>query len=193
MATAGEKKALKQRVVSTLESGAAAYIEFSFDGIRINQVDFLRVAQAVRKDKVHIAVGRMPPEVEAQYSNRSNTLKFPRWSYGKTVAEEAAIIHEAAHCILDMKKIIVSALKNEIIAYICSGTYRYIKGFEPVSGTGKLLGEIARQIIAEDKTVLLTYMPEVSILATAIINTDTYRYLYFHEDYDYGQDGVKGT
>lgn len=201
MATAGEMKALRKRIVDALGYGPLKVVNYSYNGIRINYAEFRKVATAVSKNVVHVLVGGVPGSAAAMYVVRDegeNSFVVPDTSYGRTLADKLSVAHEAVHCILDYKKIQVPAVVTETAAYITTGILEMYANFPLGSHDSKLTNEIfnaarkvASVIVDQRRTVLDSSTPEVEELEAAIMNHPEYG-VTRNPNFTWGEDGVKG-
>lgn len=195
MATQSQLAALRGRIGATLRSTGINKINFTYDGVTINSSDYFRIARAVIADKVHVKVVRLEPGVGAQYDPRSNTLEFPSIQYGTKPSEQVTITHEATHAILDMNKVKITALKNEITAYIAGGIFQIYNDSKaiPKSTSRRIGAEIAKDILYNGKKILTTGSLGIGLLATAIINDPIYDFIHANERLEFTQDGIPGA
>ena len=162
----------------------------------------MRVSQLVRKDIVHVGAKAMNKGVEAEYHNRSNTLFYKRYNYGLDLDEKGVIIHEATHCILDIRMSKLSAIEEEVIAYIAEASY-VIAGADFVEDQSTPEGFarwIAKNMWKNDPShlgnavpKLSSSSPEIILLATMILNHPTYKYFHSRPAADYQNNGVKNA
>jgi len=202
MATAGEMKALKKRLINALLYGPVQVVSYSYNGIRINHADFKRVATAISKNAVHVIVGNVPPDAAAMYvvsGDGENTFFVPKMSYGSVNHEKASIAHEAVHCILDIRKTVVPAITTEVMAYITTGILHMYFAISPRQGKDNLrddvfmaANKVASIVVDEKRRALDATMPELQELAAAIQNHPNYS-MTLGSTFSWGEDGVEGA
>lgn len=123
---------LKEQMLSILRGGEARRIRFTFTGttgltISVDAGSFLRVAQAITNDRIHLNQGGVA-QGWANYDARTNTFNVGRgeeWSR----AYNALLIHESVHASFDLTSATLPWLDNEVAAYIAQGYYLRNSGF----------------------------------------------------------------
>lgn len=202
MPTAGEMKALRKRVADAFSYAPLKVVNYSYDGVRINYADFKKVAVAVSKGNVRVAVGQLPVGAGAMYlvsGEQADTIVVPNSRYGSSVAEKILLAHEAVHCILDAKGVSISALWTEVCAYITTGILEMYAAI-PAGGHGDTLTnelfaaarKVAGLVVDQKRNDLDSSMPEIIELQATVLNHPNYRSTVSNPDFSWGEDGVKG-
>ena len=143
---------LKRRTMKILRSPEAQKIDFHFGIMNVTGVGFLRVADAVSRNKIGIRLGMVSPGAAAEFSRW--VFDFPNGQYGRFPLEEATIVHEAVHA---MKELILPVAglvpnsQNEAAAYVAGALYlRYIGAASPNSLPQMVKADlIAKSIMAQ--------------------------------------------
>ena len=185
--------------------GWIAYVNFSYNGVRIATGDFLRVRRAVEKDLVEIDVGPLSPDTGAQYFYLENRFLFEKYDFGLNPFHKGTIAHEATHCILDIKKSRLLAVEQELVAYIAEQAYltpfwtTKKFGVDDTTPQG-IAREIVRSMWRNDPThlrpsvpSLSSRMPEIEALAQVILADPAYKNLRAQPTAIYMNDGVSGA
>ncbi len=123
---------LQSQMLQVLTDRQTSRISFSFSGstglnIEVKPSSFIRVADAIRSDRITVSEGGVPPGT-AQYNARSNVFRVARgqeWSR----AYNALLVHEAVHEAFDLARSRLPWLDNETAAYIAQGYYLRNSGF----------------------------------------------------------------
>lgn len=202
MSSNSNKAGLRKWVQAALDSALIDNIDFFYNGSRFSASDYMRVSQLVRKNIVHVGVKWMKKDVEAEYHNVSDTLFFKRYNYGLDTYEKGTIVHEATHCILDIRRSKITAVEEEVIAYIAQASY-VIAGTDTEDRNDSIHG-VARKIVknmwkndpghlGSAVPKLTSSMPEIIALATMILNDSAYQALHARPGRDYENNGVKNA
>jgi hypothetical protein len=137
------------RILSILRSPAARRIDFTLGRWHINADAFESVAKAIELGEIDVVVGAAARAgVEAQYNNKSDFVRVPNSGYGATVTQQAGILHECVHAVVDMQNISGQAESaNEAAAYVAMMLYTLHTG-SPIPPSNVPIADIA-DVIAD--------------------------------------------
>src|SRR6516164_9158318 len=98
-----ESHRLRRKIIETLLRPEVQKIRFSCGTRTVNNVIFNKVADRLRKKKLHVDVDpdELDDATEAKYSSRHHTFIFDSRSYGASRQEQAVIVHESVHAGFD--------------------------------------------------------------------------------------------
>ncbi|MDZ7639450.1 MAG: hypothetical protein U5J83_14540 [Bryobacterales bacterium] len=132
---------LARSVVRILRESALAQIEFELYGDTVSGRDFMDVACLVETGAVtvrRLGVGALGGS-RAEYSQSVNVMEVELRSW--SVAEKAAIVHEAVHAIADYRAGgLVDAVEHEAVAFV-AGAWYYRTQSVSAPGRGGLRGK----------------------------------------------------
>jgi hypothetical protein len=206
MTTEAELAALRQRSAQILLSGECSRIMFEFGSTTFRAGGYTVIGMSIGTAPAHphgrggrrqmgVRVARLRAHVGAEYHAATNEMVFPRASYGSSLVEEAAIVHEATHAICDYHRIRVSALEEEAIAYIADAMYTLMRNSAAASSDPidtVALG-IARDLVAPHRLMMpwtrtVTQTQQNQLIA-AIRASPTYPHLNNRPHTRYQHDG----
>lgn len=120
---------LEESVLRILQSPEVSRINFSLLGVDVSGRAYTEIADKILEG--YIAVEIDPTVVRgaaAQYSPHDNKLRFGSHRYGFR-EWQSAVVHEATHAIVDLRKILISKIDDEVVAHIAHTLYLRRVGF----------------------------------------------------------------
>jgi hypothetical protein len=122
---------LYSRVLAAISSEPTQKIDFYAGFWPINAVAFARVYAEIMKHLmskrmgIEVRVGEVTEGAGAEYKYLEDTYIFPNNTFGTTVIQQAAIVHESVHAWIDIQGYIGSAsdADNEAAAYITESLF----------------------------------------------------------------------
>jgi hypothetical protein len=130
-------------------SKPAQQIDFTFGSIEVNLAGFLSVYAALLTRVqsgygIDIEIGTIPAGAAAAYFSDDNMYRFPSATYGMTVEERSAIVHESVHAMRDIKgatfflpgrgMAMPTATEDEGAAYVAGALYHLYDTTAPPKG-----------------------------------------------------------
>ncbi len=157
--TPAQREMLRQRFANLLMSGEVARINFRYGHFHLRPGGYVVIAMSLATRDIHhpgqvdqrrpmdVQVETIPPQADALYRSRTNTIAVPTIDYGQTPAHRAAVVHEATHAIFDYNRVRLTAFEEEACAYIADAMYRQMIGaslpydMHPVFGAARRIAE----------------------------------------------------
>lgn len=181
---------IRQTVMSVLASPSARRIDFHLGTINVDAAGLATIHALVAVGAIPIKVVSMASNVAAQYSNGSNTLEFPRDTYGVGAKERSDILHECIHALHDMYgggtwfpqkggSKFTPRSENEAAAYVADALFYAYETGGGVQAHGPIFDMaalIARRIM--NKPGAFVTLAEARALRIAIVSDPTYTYSY---------------
>jgi hypothetical protein len=177
----------KQRILQLLRGSVASRIRFTVPpaGITINHATFTAVAQAIETGRIKVVPTRhFAANVGAEYDGTaaadapSGQLIVPP-IVGRE--QEGLILHECTHAFFDLKKINLTAEKEESAAYVVDALCFRMTGLTPLRWsnephkTAKLVADnLLRQYAAGTQPVPAVDARSWDALRTAVMLNPTY-------------------
>lgn len=114
---------LKENVIQVLESYEATLIHFSLFGVTVNGSGYKNVAKKIADNRASVVKSsRMGNNIEGFYYDGSDIFKF-RHNQPNSRKWKSSVIHEATHALVDLKRIIISRVDSEVLAYTAQCIY----------------------------------------------------------------------
>jgi hypothetical protein len=143
--------ALEQTVVRILNDPVTQAIRFTWNGTTIANIDSIAalIPGRIAVDLVPPGPRTRPVDHYATQSNRLSVFRDPGPPAG-TIADEATVVHEAVHALLDRASFGGDDMDAEAMGYIAQGWYHLGKNsVNPDSGSyhrlGRQVAEFCRQ------------------------------------------------
>ncbi len=123
---------LEISVLNILESPEVARVQFRLLGVDVSSGGYLEIAGKIREG--HITV---PDEIDAElvkegagaaYSGHFNKFRFGSRQFGHR-EWNSYVVHEATHALVDMRKIAISKIDDEVVAHTAQMVYLQRAGF----------------------------------------------------------------
>lgn len=126
----GDKKASDDNariaILRTLTGSKPQSINFAYKGISISAHDYIAIGDAVFNDEILVETGFVPGGL-AVYFPAANTLRMS-FFMANSARRRSVIIHELTHAALDRRKLVMSTIKSEAIAWIAQCLYLRLSG-----------------------------------------------------------------
>jgi len=136
----------KSDVIKALNDPTLGKIDFSVGRIKVNAGEFRNVADCVYAGDIKVTPGN---ESLAFYSNHLNELTTQRGNPPLDFTDRAQLLHECTHAIVDINKLKVLRLHDEVAGYLTQMTYSMITSPSPLvppvlpAGAGSPLGRLS--------------------------------------------------
>ncbi|MGE0422386.1 MAG: hypothetical protein AB7O88_08985 [Reyranellaceae bacterium] len=176
-------------VKNVLSSPAARRIDFHLGTINVDAAGLATIHNLVAVGTIPVKVEAMRSGVAAQYRNSTNSLMFPRESFGANAQERCDILHECIHALHDMYgggsyypqrggSRFTPRSENEAAAYVADALfYRYeTGGVQPGGSIIQIAAQIAGRIANKRGAFVTT--AEARALRVAVVLDPTYKYGY---------------
>ncbi len=131
---------LKRRVMRIFRSPEAQTIDFYLGVLHVTGAGFLRVADAVSRDKIGIRVGSVSPKAAASF--KPWVFDFPNGQFGIVSFQEASIVHEAVHAMKALTLPFTGLMpdtQEEAAAYVAEALYLRYDGFPSSASNPQLV------------------------------------------------------
>jgi len=132
-------------VIQALNDPALGQINFSVGPIKVNAGEFRNVADCIYAGDIKVTPGN---EALAFYSGHDNELITQRGNPPLDFTDRAQLLHECTHAIVDINKLKVLRLHDEVAGYLTQLTYSVILNPSPLvpavlpAGVGSPLGRL---------------------------------------------------
>ena len=132
-------------VIKALNDPALGKINFSVGLIKVNAGEFRNVADCIYAGDIKVTSGN---EALAFYSGHDNELITQRGDPPLDYTDRAQLLHECTHAIVDINKLKVLRLHDEVAGYLTQLTYSVILNPSPLvpavlpAGEGSPLGRL---------------------------------------------------
>src|SRR5262245_20304372 len=110
-------------VLRVLTDPNVSKINFSVGAITIDADGYRNVASYIAAKDIKVVPGK---EAVAYYDGRLNTIETPGGNPPLDVGDSAQLLHECTHAIVDIDRLDVLVLDNEVAAYLAQLTYMRI-------------------------------------------------------------------
>lgn len=144
---------LRKAVPGILEK-VSSDLDFSLGGVRISHSGLRRIAELIRCGAISVAYANpeeyfVPGNVVARYRPEKDQLIFHAWP-PQGLANEATIIHESVHALIDYQRQNVPWRVQEMSAYVAEGWYVWRNGssYPGMTPRAKLAVNTAKVIYA---------------------------------------------
>src|SRR5262249_9933667 len=108
---------------------ALGRISFSVGQIKVNAEEFRKVADCIYAGDITVTPGN---ESLAFYSSHLNELTTQQGNPPLDYADRAQLLHECTHAIVDINKLKVLRLEDEVAGYLTQLTYAVISNPTPL-------------------------------------------------------------
>src|SRR5215510_7800206 len=119
----------KDEVLRVLRDGDLSKISFSVGAITVDAEGYRNVAAYIEAKDIKVVPGT---EALAFYDGHSNTITTSAGNPQLDVGGSAQLLHECTHAIVDIDRLDVLRLDDEVAAYLAQLTYMRLK--PPVQG-----------------------------------------------------------
>ena len=151
-----QKEALRYRIANLLQSPPVTRINFRCGAYSVRGGDYVKIATALVQGRLKVAIEpERLKEWQADAAYVSGYFVFNRPTYGNTVSERRALVHEATHAVAHLHGIYYGSTfaDDEAAAYIAGALYcLYIDGFS-VRLAAELSGEDFERYVDTKKLV----------------------------------------
>lgn len=113
----------KTDVLDVLNDPRLANMNFSVGPITVNAEEYRNVAAYIEAGDIRVIPGAEPI---AYYDGRLNTIETPAGNPPLNLGQRAQLLHECTHAIVDIDRLHVLVLDDEVAAYIAQLTYMWI-------------------------------------------------------------------
>ncbi len=110
----------KQDVLAMLADPVLARMDFSAAGLRISGRQFGWVRTLVEDEDIVVVEGTVG---NAYYNSGNNTLTTQNANSPPDLDARALLLHECVHALIDMEKLRISRLSNEVVCYVVQHAY----------------------------------------------------------------------
>lgn len=121
---------LEESVLRILQSPEAARVKFDLLGVEVNVREYRRIADKILEGTITVeldeSVGRVG--AAAQYSAERNVFRMGSHRFGAR-EWQSMVVHEATHAIVDVNKISITKIDDEVVAHVAHTLYLRRVGF----------------------------------------------------------------
>jgi hypothetical protein len=110
----------KQDVLDTLADPVLARMDFWVAGLHVSGRQFGWVRTLIEDDDIVVVEGTVN---NAYYNSANNTLTTQGINPPADLDARALLLHECTHALIDMEKLSISRVSNEVACYIVQHTY----------------------------------------------------------------------
>ncbi len=127
----------KKRVADLLNGKDVQAIHFTCDGTTISPQGFKTVAKAIQDEKIKVVFdAKALGGAYAKYTTTTNTLTFNSMSVLDNIEGRGAIVHEAAHAVVDSLKVSTKIRSEEGAAFVAEAWYYISQGIASENAKG---------------------------------------------------------
>jgi hypothetical protein len=119
----------KDEIVKVLRDPALKRMFFCVGAITVNAQEYLDVAEYIEAEDIRVVSGR---GALAFYDGRNNIIETQAANPPLDLFQSAQILHECTHAIVDVNRLDVLRLNDEVAAYLAQVTFMKLKQPSPL-------------------------------------------------------------
>lgn len=121
---------LEESVLRILQSPEVSHINFKLLGVEVSVRAYREIADKILEGSVTVELDETVARdgAAAKYSPRKNKFRMGSHRYGSR-EWQSAVVHEATHAIVDLRKIKISKIDDEVVAHVAHTLYLRRVGF----------------------------------------------------------------
>ena len=121
---------VEESVLRILQSPEVSRINFNLLAVEVSGRAYLEIADKILEGSITVEIDETVAQdgAAAKYSPRQNKFRMGSHRYGFR-EWHSAVVHEATHALVDIKKIQISKIDDEVVAHVAHTLYLRRVGF----------------------------------------------------------------
>jgi len=114
---------LQERVAAVFQGARIDRIDFRLEAVQVSPQRLRAVGEAIRQGRITVAVSDTGSLLAAAYTPHRNRMTLGNANVPNTFTGQATILHEGVHALVDMYRVSIPVLVDEVAAYLAEVIY----------------------------------------------------------------------